>query len=131
MEGMLNNEFRISEISNKLFCPIEINQEIVMPLTEMDPDMQFYSDSQYIQNLNCDNYLEENFIKEKEDYSTKRNHLSLFHLNIKSLPKHYDELEIFLKSLEHNFSIVGFTETWLDENKHDLYDLPDYNCIHK
>ena len=102
-----------------------------MPLTEMDSDMQFYSDSHNIQNLNCDYYLEEKFIKEIEDYSTKGNHLSLFHLNIKSLLKHYDELQIFLKSLEHKFSIVGLTETWLDENKHDLYDLPDYNCIHR
>ena len=93
--------------------------------------MQFYSDSHYIQNLNCDYYLEEKFIKEIEDYSTRGNHLSLFHLNIKSLSKHYDELQIFLKSLEHKFSIVGLTETWLDENKHDLYDLPDYNCIYR
>ena len=131
MEGMLNNEIQISEISKKLFCPFEINQGIEMPLTEMDPDVQFYSDSHYIQNLNCDYYLEEKLIKEIEDYSTKGNHLSLFHLNIKSLPKHYDELQIFLKSLEHKFSIVGLTETWLDENKHDLYDLPDYNCIHR
>ena len=131
MEGMLYNEIQISEMSNKLFCPFEINQGIEMPLTEMDPDMQFYSDSHYIQNLNCDYYLEGKFIKEIEDYSTKGNHLSLFHLNIKSLPKHYDELQIFLKSLEHKFSIVGLTVTWLDENKHDLYDLPDYNCIHR
>ena len=88
MEGMLNNEFQISEISNKLFCPFEINQGIELPLTEMDPDMQFYSDSHYIQILNYDYYLEEKFIKEIQDYSKKRNHLSLFHLNIKSLPKH-------------------------------------------
>ena len=72
MEEMLNNEFQISEISNKLFCPFEINQGIVMPLTEMDPDIQFYSDSHYIQNLNCGYYLEEKFTKEIEDYSTMR-----------------------------------------------------------
>ena len=131
MEGMLNNEIQISEMSNKLFCPFEINQGIEMPLTEMDPDMQFYLDSHYIQNLNCDYYLEVKFIKKIEDYSTKGNHLSLFHLNIKSLPKHYDEFQIFLKSLGQNFSIVGLTETWLDENKHDLYDLPENNCIHR
>ena len=46
MEGMLNDEFRISGISNKPFCPFEINQGIEMPLIEMDPDVQFYSESQ-------------------------------------------------------------------------------------
>ena len=58
MEGMLNNEFRMSEISNKLCCPFEIIQGIEMPLIEMDPNMQFYSDSHCIQNLNSDYYLE-------------------------------------------------------------------------
>ena len=60
----------------------------------MDPDMQFYSDSHYIRNLHCDNYLEELFAKEVEDCSATWNNLSFFHLNIKSPPKHYDELEI-------------------------------------
>ena len=46
------------------------------------------------------------------------------------MPKHYDELVIFLEPLGHDFSFIGLTETWLDEYKHDLYDLPDYNCIH-
>ena len=46
MEGMWNDEFRISGISNKPFCPFEINQGIEMPLIEMDPDVQFYSESQ-------------------------------------------------------------------------------------
>ena len=82
MEGMLNNEFRISEISNKLFCPFEINQGIEMPLTETDPHMPFCSDSHYIQNINCDYYLEEKFIKEIKHYSTKINYSSLFHLNV-------------------------------------------------
>ena len=130
-EGMLNSKFKINEISNKLFCPFEINQGIVTPLSEMDPDMQFYSDSHYIRNLHCDYYLEETFAKEVEDCSATRNNLSFFHLNIKSLPKHYDELEIFLKSLDHDFSFIWLTETWLDENKQDLYDLPGYNCIHR
>ena len=103
MEGMFKNEFRISEISNKPFCPFEINQGIEVPLIKMDPDVPFYSESHYIRSLNCDYYLEEKIIKEIEYYSTKRNHLSFFNLDIKSLPTHYDELEMFLKSLGHIF----------------------------
>ena len=41
-KGMLDNEFS-NEISNKIFCPFEINQGIEMSLSEMYPDMQFYS----------------------------------------------------------------------------------------
>ena len=97
----------------------------------MDPDMQFYSDSHYIQNLNCDYYFEKNFVDKIIESGTGKKQLSFFHLNVKSLPKHLDELEIFLESLEYEFSFIGLTETWLDENKHELYDLPGYNCINK
>ena len=69
MEGMLNNKFQMNEISNQLLCPFEINQGIETPPSEMDPGMQFYSDSNYIQNLNRDYYLEETFTKEVEDCS--------------------------------------------------------------
>ena len=85
MEGILNNKFHMNEMSNKLFCPLEINQGIETPLTEMDPDRQFYWDCHYIKNLNCDYYLEEKFQNEVKDCSPTGTHLSLFHLNIKSL----------------------------------------------
>ena len=50
----------------------------------------------------------------------------MFHLNIKSLPKHHDELEMHLDSLKFPFFFIGFTETWLDEYKENLYDIPQY-----
>ena len=61
MEGILNDKFHMNEMSNKLFFSFEINQGIETPHTEMDPDIQFYSDCHYIKNLNCNYYLEENF----------------------------------------------------------------------
>ena len=52
-------------------------------------------------------------------------------MNIKSLPKHHCELEIYLDSLSVKSSIIGLTETWLDENKEALYDIPQYTCINR
>ena len=40
--------------------------------------------------------------------------LSLFHLNIRSISRKLDNLTIFLGSLALDFSIIGLTETWLD-----------------
>ena len=57
--------------------------------------------------------------------------LSMFHLNVKSLPKHFDELELYLNSLDVKFSFLGLTETWLTECKQAYYDLPHYSCINK
>ena len=75
-----------------------------------------YADSHYIQNLSCDYYLEEKYMKKIEDYSTERNFYR-FSPNIKSLPKHYDELEIFLKSLGHIFPLLGSQKHgWMKTN---------------
>ena len=61
--------------------------------------------------LNC-NYTDINSF----DYQNKPNHLSLFHLNIASLPKHKDELETILNMIDLNFDIIGITETKLKKN---------------
>ena len=52
-------------------------------------------------------------------------------MNVKSLPKHYDELDLYLNSLGMKFSFLAFTETWLNEANNDLYGWPGYNCINK
>ena len=57
--------------------------------------------------------------------------MSFFHVNVKSLPKHYDELDLYLNSLDMKFSFLAFTETWLNEANNDLYGWPGYNCINK
>ena len=55
----------------------------------------------------------------------------MFHLNVKSLPKHFDELEMYLNSLDMKFSFLGLTETWLTEDKQEFYDIPNYSCINR
>ena len=37
---------------------------------------------------------------------------SLFHHNSRSLNKNVNDITNFISSLEHDFSIIGFTETW-------------------
>ena len=57
--------------------------------------------------------------------------LRLFHMNIKSLPKHHNELKIYLDSLHVTFSFITLSETWLDEFKHELYDINGYCFEHR
>ena len=49
---------------------------------------------------------------EKNQYKNK---LSLFHINVKSLPKHHAELELYINSPKFKFSVIALTENWLDE----------------
>ena len=57
------------------------------------------------------------------------NRLSFFHLNVKGIPKHFDELEMYINSLELEFTMIALTETSFDQSKQDLYNMPKYNCI--
>ena len=38
----------------------------------------------------------------------------MFHMNIKSLPKHFDELQQYLNMLEYDFSLIGISETLVE-----------------
>ena len=51
------------------------------------------------------------------------------HLNVRSIPKNRDKLNNYLLSLGIQFSIIGLTETWLNEETSELYELPEYKSI--
>ena len=128
--GIKYTEFDFHEMNNKVFIPFEINESIDTPLTEMDPDIQFYSNSQYTHGAKCDYYLEDQLIS-KVAGKEQCNQLSFFHLNVKIIPKHFDELEMYVNSLKLEFTMIALTETWLDKSKQDLYNMPKYNCINR
>ena len=79
--------------------------------------------------LKCDYYFEDHF-RQKHGI-TDSSQLSIFHLNIKSISKHYDELDTYLNSLEYKFAFIGLTETWLDEGKQSFFDLENYTSMNK
>ena len=69
-------------------------------------------------------------------YSTKQfpkpvnnNLISLLHVNIRSLPNLLINLKFFLQSINHNFSVIALSETWLKTVPHSYYVLPGYELI--
>ena len=54
---------------------------------------------------------------------------SFLHMNIRSLPRHFDQMQIYLQSLHADFSIVGLSETWLKISNmpFNIYTIPGYN----
>lgn len=53
--------------------------------------------------------------------------LSLLHLNIRSLQRHYDEFVDLRATLHHTFHFIALSETWLSENTCQAYPLPGYH----
>ena len=130
-ENFVETNELYKNIDNMIFNPFEINDHIETPMTEIDPDFQFFTDVQYIDSTQCDYYLEDKFISKISSDASLKNSLSLFHTNIRSLPKHIDALELYLESLQFEFSFIGLTETRLNEYKEDLYSLKSYLSINE
>ena len=89
-------------------------------------------------NLNIDNdptqtssskYITENQFKDTvKNFS--ENTFSLFHLNIRSINKHFEELQLLLdNNTKQPFSIIGLTETWLSSSSHHPFALNGYDFI--
>ena len=115
MECVYDDPFQFHEMNTRVFIPFEINECTNTPFTEMDPDIQFYSSTHHAQNTQCEYFIEDKFLTNITDRNKFQNKLSLFHINVKSLPKHHDELELYINSLIFKFSVIALTENWLDE----------------
>ena len=60
--------------------------------------------------------------------------LSFLHINIRQMNKNFENFKLFLSSLGFTFSVIRFSETWLDErsiSNKSLYELPNYTIIHQ
>lgn len=55
--------------------------------------------------------------------------LSIFCLNIRSLRKHFDELNFYLNSLTEKFKIIILTEVWIKTGEEENYGLSGYNML--
>lgn len=58
------------------------------------------------------------------NYST-----NIFCLNIRSLRKHFDELILYLNSINNPYKIIILTEVWIKSGEEDRYQLPGYNML--
>ena len=63
----------------------------------------------------------------------KAENISVLHLNIRSINKNSENFKMFLLNLNFNFSIICFSETWLNDSNVDNsnYELPNYVSVHQ
>ena len=83
----------------------------------------------FYESFNCEYYIEDTFNDLVSESSVEK-HLSLLHLNTRSLNHNFDKVTNLLSTLKLGFSIIGISETWLKDSTH-LCDIPGYNYIHE
>ena len=81
------------------------------------------------QNLDTPYILPEEF--QKFVGSSSHDSFSILHLNIRSIKKNFDDFKLFFSNLAISFSVICFSETWLDEVGNSLYELPQYISKHQ
>ena len=115
---------------DRVFQPFELNVDTNTPLSDIDPDLQYYQ-NQYPSNIPCDYYLEDHFNKRTSNLEIDNKSFSLIHSNIRSIPKNLQNFESYLSNLNHDFSIIALSETWLKDHTVDLYNMKGYSSEHK
>ena len=62
-------------------------------------------------------------------FKSTNKHFSFFHLNISSLPFHFEELSTLISEHNWNFDFLGISESHLKRNQNPLtsVQLPGYN----
>ena len=89
-------------------------------LNDIDPDLNYFRTD--IISLNTA-YFDDQTFKEKFKFN---NTLSMYHLNIRSLPEHFIEFTAYIEHLNIDFKIIALSETWLKPHHID-YIIPNYN----
>ena len=68
-------------------------------------------------------------ISELNNFKMSKETMSLFHMNIRSLSAHHDELSLLLAGLKFKFDVIGISETKEQSDREFLSNvhLPGYN----
>jgi hypothetical protein len=86
----------------------------------LDPDLNAFKHS-------ATNYMVEDELNTKLD--NNNNNFSLMHLNVRSLLGNFDKFKILLSNIKKPFSVIGITETWLNDQTYDLIDISGYKFV--
>ena len=92
---------------------------------DIDPDVNFF---QPVNNCTCKYFLPDEFNKSLDSGSPQV--FSLLHFNARSLFKNFDAISQFISQLHLEFTVYGFSETWIHNYTPLLFNLDGYSFIH-
>ena len=72
----------------------------------------------------CNYLTPEEFVSKYKHRDTK---FSIMNANVRSINKNFEKLKECLKTVDHDFSIIGLSETHLKDTPLDYYNLDGYN----
>ena len=117
--------FEAESLMNLKCNPLHLKNQKNLTLTHnIDPDSNFPNET-----LNCDFHTKCSLINTLSDAQINQYYLSVMHLNICSLGRNLDCLQNLISSLNFMFSVMGISETWLQDSTHHV-DINRFNFVH-
>ena len=117
---------QFKDIDNMIFNPLSLNTNNELPLYDVDPDIQFYNELTN-PSRNISKYFLEDAFNNETAKDASMNNLSMFHINIRSIIKKFNDLDCYLSLLKQKFSIIGISETWFSYQTYGLYEFENYS----
>ena len=114
------------DCESSVFNPFLIKDNSIH--NEVDPDVNFFQD---IPSFDTKYYsppeVKESFTNFSEDA------VSIFHVNIRSMKKNFENFKVFYNVLDFRFSIICFSEILADDSfgKNSFNHLKNYNVINQ
>ena len=111
--------------NDNILAAHKINEDRIdySELSNVDPDRNYLT--RHSQTM-CSYHNDSSF---NDAYKNYNNRFSLFHANIRSIPRNLDQLTFYLQNLNIDFSVIALSETWLKPCNKDIYFIPGY--VHK
>ena len=117
------------------FFDIIDDDHVQTAIDDVDPDINYLNDFDTLYNDQACRYYgidEFNDLCAAKDLArsgSKADSLGMIHVNIRSVSKNLSNLENYLQTLKYDFRVVGLSETWFNENNHDLHTLCGYTVV--
>ena len=108
----VNNEQKAQTFETFSYESLENSENIFLGSSS---DLDLHSFNTNIQNLNAPHILPEELQNQHFLGDDKGENISVLHLNIRSINKNFENFKLFLSDRNFSFSIICFSETWLND----------------
>ena len=117
----------------EIFDPFELNDDdsdkIIEYQGELDPDKNYFNQLAHHLSKSSNYYIEESFNKYIQRNNVNKEDFSIMHVNIRSIPANLNNFLSYMSNIDHSFSVIGFSETWLTPANIDAYSIVGYNHV--
>ena len=115
-----------------IYNPFQSNENDYIIGSDFDPDLNFYCEQNVFSGSLWKYFTEESFNEKISSLCTEDVlSFSLCHINIRSIKANLGDFDNYMRMLNRDFSIIGVTETWLNDVTCDLYGMSGYELIEK